>query len=61
MVDIADHADELIEAEREQCVKRAAGKPFDPGEPGECLWCGYWNDRLVRGVCARCRDERRLP
>lgn len=61
MADSADNADDLIEAEREHCVKQAAGKPIAPGEPGECSWCGYWNERLVRGACARCRDERHLP
>jgi hypothetical protein len=32
-----------------------------PGAPGECDLCGAWSGRLVRDVCAPCRDKRRLP
>lgn len=31
------------------------------GTPGECDLCGEESGRLVRGVCARCRDLHKLP
>lgn len=40
---------------------RAAAKPLEPGEPGDCDLCGEWSGRLVRGACAPCRDKRKLP
>jgi hypothetical protein len=36
-------------------------KPFEEGTPGQCEYCGYDSKRLVRKVCAPCRDELRLP
>lgn len=34
---------------------------LEPGAPGECDLCGEDSPRLVRGVCAPCRDRRKLP
>lgn len=31
------------------------------GEEGECVRCGEHSLRLVRGICARCRDKYKLP
>lgn len=39
--------------------EKAAAIPV--GHPGDCDLCGEWSGRLVRGVCAPCRDWRRLP
>ncbi len=30
------------------------------GEPGECDLCGEWKERLIGGMCARCRDRYKL-
>ena len=63
---MADEADisqvriELLEASEIAAVReRAANIPA--GVPGECDLCGEWSGRLVRGVCAPCRDRYKLP
>lgn len=54
-----------IASEREEIARtdaiRACAKDIDPGEPGECEYCGEWKSRLIGGACARCRDELHLP
>lgn len=37
-----------------QVRKEAAQIPV--GEPGDCGGCGEYSQRLVRKLCARCRD-----
>ncbi|MFN7341580.1 MAG: conjugal transfer protein TraR [Opitutia bacterium] len=41
--------------------QREKAATIPPGEPGDCELCGEWSGRLVRGVCAPCRDRRKLP
>ena len=58
-------ADEMdLAAEREEIARSAAiaatGREIPPGVAGECDYCGNEWPRLIRGACARCRDERRL-
>lgn len=56
MADEIDRANDYAEAFREAALKQA--RPEMPkGEPGECEWCGEHSARLVRGHCARCRDN----
>ena len=62
MVDEIDHIQELTLLENEGLARGIAARAVIPaGEPGECLNCGEESKRLVRGNCARCRDELRLP
>lgn len=61
MADIIDVAQEAIELE--EAERMAKLKPYDvpPGTPGECEVCGSFNQRLLatsQGMtCPRCRDE----
>jgi len=50
-----DRAAEFI-GDREAAIRRAAAA-IPAGEPGDCERCGLPSPRLVRGVCARCRDR----
>ena len=63
MADLADITDErdapLIEADVAYIRMKALA--IEPGEPGECDKCGEDMPRLVGGVCAPCRDRRKLP
>lgn len=61
MADIADLAQEIIEQQHDRDMKNAGVGTFvlEPGDPGECIDCGYWNDRLIKGRCAPCRDKPR--
>jgi hypothetical protein len=52
--------DEALEAARLGLV-RAQAKLIPEGKPGDCDLCGSWSGRLVRGVCAPCRDKYKLP
>lgn len=56
MADIADIAQEKIERDLEQAIRRAR-QPLAPGYPGVCRQCGEHSKRLVRGACAPCRDK----
>lgn len=61
-MDDADKAEGLIEARQKEgleAVRRAAAD-MPKGEPGDCELCGGWSGRLVRGVCAPCRDRFKL-
>jgi len=40
---------------------RYQAQHMQSGEPGDCDLCGEWSGRLVRGVCAPCRDRYKLP
>jgi len=56
--DISDVKQEALLA-AEIARVRAAAEP-EPGQPGECAYCGEESPRLVRGACAPCRDRRGL-
>ena len=59
-VDISQVRTEILEASEIAAVReRAANIPA--GVPGECDLCCKWSGRLVRGVCAPCRDKHKLP
>lgn len=58
MADAADMAQPLEEEHLARSLA-AARAPVPAGEPGECESCGNDSPRLVRGRCARCRDEAR--
>lgn len=61
-MDDADKADGLIAAREKEAVAAAqrAAAEMPKGEPGDCELCGEWSGRLVRGVCAPCRDRFKL-
>lgn len=56
-IDLAQERDEIARAD----AVRAASKEIPPGVPGECELCGEWSGRLIKGVCAPCRDRWKLP
>lgn len=62
MADIIDTANDRAEQERESSVAQARERAalIPVGESGDCELCGEWSGRLVRGVCAPCRDQRGL-
>lgn len=57
-MDVVDEAGQVIEMLQQQkeseIRRRAAAMPV--GNPGICIECGDEMGRLVRGVCAPCRD-----
>ncbi len=57
MADEIDRANDYVEAIREAAIASRKSAIIDPGQPGECDWCGRDTPRLVRGLCAPCRDE----
>lgn len=58
--DLSQAKTEVLEAaDIAEVRRRAAAMP--KGEPGDCDMCGEWFGRLVKGVCARCRDLHKLP
>jgi len=63
MADDADRAsqdtEKLEAADIEVIRQRAAAIP--KGAPGECDMCEEYSPRLIKGVCARCRDLHKLP
>ena len=63
MADEVDRSEEIERVHREAHIKDVlnAASKIPKGEPGECKYCGEESKRLVRGVCAPCRDRRRLP
>jgi len=58
--DILDQATELTIAETESIIEASMKAVADmpEGEPGECVECGEFNQRLVCGRCSPCRDMR---
>lgn len=56
---LQEKIDRALESGIYQATKRANSIP--KGKPGICKFCGWDAPRLVNGVCAPCRDKRRLP
>jgi hypothetical protein len=54
-----DRAAALVDAQEAEIRYQAAHIPV--GEPGICSRCDESSPRLVRGVCAPCRDKFKLP
>ncbi len=63
MADEIDVSTERIQHETDCAVDniRKAAAELPPGKPGDCELCGEWSGRLIRGVCAPCRDRFKLP
>jgi RNA polymerase-binding transcription factor DksA len=63
MADVADTSDEHYAPKFEADVAfiQQAAANIPKGEPGICDLCGEDMPRLVRGVCAPCRDKHKLP
>ena len=60
LIDMAnDKAAALIDAQSAEVRYQAQHMPV--GEPGICSRCDESSPRLVRGVCAPCRDRYKLP
>ena len=59
MPDEIDIAQEREAIETENAIRRAS-RELSQGKPGDCDLCGEWTGRLIRGVCARCRDKHGL-
>lgn len=64
MADIVDVAQEAIELEEAERMAKLKPYTVPPGEPGECEVCGEFNRRLLatsQGLaCPKCRDELHL-
>lgn len=60
MPDEFDLAQEHEEIARAAAIRNNA-KDIQPGEPGECFYCGEESQRLINNACAPCRDRRKLP
>jgi len=58
-MDEADMAEERTEKEEAAAIAaiRAQASRLEPGMPGDCDTCGEWSGRLIRGMCAPCRDR----
>ena len=57
--------DEIALAQEREQIARAdalahSARAIEPGQQGECEYCGYVYPRILRGACARCRDAYRL-
>lgn len=63
MADEADQGSADNQFFEDQVLKAAAAaaKNIPIGVAGECVRCGEESPRLVRGVCAPCRDKYKLP
>ena len=59
-VDITSAKTEVLEAAHLAEIRRQAAA-IPVGAPGECDLCGEESGRLVKGICARCRDLHKLP
>ncbi len=59
-IDIAQEREQADTALAINAVRKRAAA-IEPGEAGECEYCGEWSARIVRGACAPCRDQRKLP
>ena len=59
-IDQQQTRDEILEAAQRKIISDAAARIL-VGVEGECELCGEWSGRLVRGVCAPCRDKYKLP
>lgn len=61
-MDIIDEAQDTILRENDSLLSQAheIAANIPKGEPGECDYCGVDSPRLVRGICAPCRDEFKL-
>lgn len=60
MADEVDLAQAREEAHRTKALASRPAFYMPKGKPGECEYCEKFSPRLVRGVCARCRDEHGL-
>lgn len=56
MADEADISQARAEIE-EKFLAEAYRYELPEGEAGECRECGEEKPRLIRGLCARCREE----
>lgn len=60
-MDEADQAQAAEESYQELVKKYKKPVTLDPGVAGECDYCGEMSPRLIKMVCARCRDKYHLP
>jgi hypothetical protein len=62
-MDDIDRAQETTDRLTEESLRKARDRSLQipKGQPGDCDLCGYWSGRLVKGVCAPCRDKHHLP
>lgn len=61
-MDDADRASLDEDMQEEAKARKRAQERYElpSGDPGECDMCGEWSGRLIKGVCAPCRDRYRL-
>lgn len=58
MADEIDTTNDRIMRENERLLQDVRDKAnnIPVGEPGECVFCGEYNARLVENICSPCRD-----
>jgi hypothetical protein len=59
VADVADMANEFVEAHLGRSIRAATSAPFDPGVEGDCENCDEHSLRLVNGLCAPCREPKK--
>lgn len=59
MADEIDRANDYTQLMTEYAIK-INSKDLEEGKEGECDLCGEWSGRLIKGVCAPCRDKYHL-
>lgn len=61
-MDEADITAERMQVLDEAMLANAKNKAAEipAGSPGECDMCGEWSGRLVKGICAPCRDKYKI-
>lgn len=57
ILDQANATSELLSDLSVSAIRKAAAD-IPTGEPGECVECAEFNQRLVHGRCSPCRDGR---
>lgn len=60
MSDEIDRANDIALQRLDDAIAEAR-HDIPPGVPGICEECEEPSPRLINGVCARCRDELKLP
>ncbi len=61
MSDEVDRANQEVEYNLAEALRKNRSPYFTQGSSGDCDYCGEWSARLVGGACAPCRDRYKLP
>jgi hypothetical protein len=56
MSDDIDRANDYAELERQSALKNRTHAEIEAGHSGECEQCEEWAQRIVNGLCVKCRN-----